>query len=76
MRFGFTEKQEALRKELNDFIATEMDSDWKGAVNEEYGTDEGWRQPSVYPGNWLLKACSRCRGPWSTAAAEPPAWST
>ena len=42
MRFGFTEKQEALRKELNDFIATEMDSDWKGAVNEEYGTDEGW----------------------------------
>ena len=44
MEFGFTEKENALRKELREFIAKELPPGWvgEGGVNEEYGTDSGW----------------------------------
>ncbi len=44
MEFGFTEKENALRKELREFIARELPPGWvgEGGVNEEYGTDSGW----------------------------------
>lgn len=44
MEFGFTEKENNLRKELREFIAKELPSGWigDGGVNEEYGTDAGW----------------------------------
>jgi len=44
MDFGFTEKENNLRKEIREFIARELPPDWMGdgGVNEEYGTDAGW----------------------------------
>jgi alkylation response protein AidB-like acyl-CoA dehydrogenase len=44
MEFGFTEKENNLRKELREFIARELPPGWvgEGGVNEEYGTDSGW----------------------------------
>jgi alkylation response protein AidB-like acyl-CoA dehydrogenase len=44
MEFGFTEKENNLRKELREFIAKELPPGWigDGGVNEEYGTDAGW----------------------------------
>src|SRR4030042_5429044 len=44
MEFGFSEKENNLRKESREFIARELPPDWMGdgGVNEEYGTDAGW----------------------------------
>src|SRR4030042_511322 len=44
MEFGFTEKENNLRREIREFIAKELPPGWRGdgGVNEEYGTDAGW----------------------------------
>jgi alkylation response protein AidB-like acyl-CoA dehydrogenase len=48
MEFGFTEKENTLRKEIKEFVAKELPG-WmgEGGVNEEYGTDEGWEAAKV-----------------------------
>src|SRR4030042_1313161 len=49
MEFGFTDKENNLRKEIREFIAKELPPGWigDGGVNEEYGTDEGWEAAKV-----------------------------
>jgi len=49
MEFGFTERENTLRKELREFIAKELPPGWvgEGGVNEEYGTDKGWEAAKV-----------------------------
>jgi len=43
MDFGFTEKEDNLRKELKEFARTELPPDWKGGgYAEEYCDDEDW----------------------------------
>jgi alkylation response protein AidB-like acyl-CoA dehydrogenase len=49
MEFGFTEKENNLRKELREFVVKELPPGWvgEGGVNEEYGTDSGWEAAKV-----------------------------
>ncbi len=43
MDFGFSEKEKALRKDLREFAARELPSDWAGGgYAEEYGDERGW----------------------------------